>query len=131
MFAVSRKCTGHVWSCFISKCLHITANWELFPTRVAIQLNDTHPSLSIVELLRKLIDEEGQKWDSAWPVVVKYGNTCACMHAFTYLQDICIYKPHGVTRSIGSVASKPRTARITTPYATDIPGEFLDEFINY
>jgi len=34
-------------------------DWKLLPEKVAIQLNDTHPALSIVELMRILVDEEG------------------------------------------------------------------------
>lgn len=43
--------------------------WNEFPDQVAIQLNDTHPTLAIVELQRILIDVEGLEWDEAWRIV--------------------------------------------------------------
>jgi len=40
--------------------------WELFPDQVAFQLNDTHPALTIAELMRFFVDEAGVKWGAAW-----------------------------------------------------------------
>ncbi|KAK4861466.1 hypothetical protein LT330_003501 [Penicillium expansum] len=45
--------------------------WGEFPDQVAIQLNDTHPTLAIVEFQRILIDQEGLEWDEAWSIVTK------------------------------------------------------------
>lgn len=45
--------------------------WKEFPDQVAIQLNDTHPTLAIVELQRILIDLEGLEWEDAWDIVTK------------------------------------------------------------
>src|SRR6185503_15542701 len=39
-----------------------------FADKVAIQLNDTHPALTVAELMRMLVDEEGFDWERAWDV---------------------------------------------------------------
>lgn len=46
-------------------------NWSKFPDQIAIQLNDTHPTLAIVELQRIFVDIEGLDWDKAWSLVTK------------------------------------------------------------
>jgi glycogen phosphorylase len=43
-------------------------NIEMLPAKVAIQMNDTHPSLAVAELMRILLDEERLPWEHAWDI---------------------------------------------------------------
>jgi len=42
-----------------------------FPEKIAIQMNDTHPSLTVAELMRMLVDENNLSWEKAWHITVE------------------------------------------------------------
>jgi len=46
-------------------------DWNQLPQKVAIQLNDTHPSMSVAELMRILLDDAHLGWDQAWDLTRK------------------------------------------------------------
>ena len=47
------------------------AEWSALPQKVAIQLNDTHPSMAVPELMRILLDEAHLGWNEAWDLTQK------------------------------------------------------------
>lgn len=62
-------------SCSLQDMLHvhklIDGDLSRFSSRFAIQLNDTHPALSVAELMRLLVDEHEMDWDAAWEITCK------------------------------------------------------------
>ncbi|HEY1110470.1 MAG TPA: glycogen/starch/alpha-glucan phosphorylase, partial [Opitutaceae bacterium] len=46
-------------------------SWDNFSGKVAVQLNDTHPAIAVVELMRILVDEHDIAWNRAWEIVTK------------------------------------------------------------
>lgn len=58
-----------------------SVNWEEFPEKVAVQMNDTHPTLCIPELMRILIDIKGLSWKDAWNITQRYLEfICFCLY---------------------------------------------------
>jgi glycogen phosphorylase len=55
--------------------LRLNPDFANLPAKVAVQLNDTHPSISVAEMMRLLIDVERLSWDDAWSV---------CTRVFSY-----------------------------------------------
>ncbi len=45
--------------------------WDAFPDKAAIQLNDTHPSIAVAELMRILVDDNDLPWDESWEICKK------------------------------------------------------------
>lgn len=95
--------------------------WKEFSDQVAIQLNDTHPTLAIVELQRILVDIEGLEWDVAWDIVTNTVSSSASSP--TNLHDeqeesvyqstltrriyvVWVHQPHCPPRGIGEVARR-------------------------
>ena len=55
----------------VARHLRHESSMENFAEKNAIHINDTHPTLSIPELMRILLDECGYGWDAAWAIVTK------------------------------------------------------------
>ncbi|KAG0484120.1 hypothetical protein HPP92_012204 [Vanilla planifolia] len=72
-----------------------TYQWTEFPNKVSVQLNDTHPTLAIPELMRLLMDDEGLGWDQAWDVTsrtVSYTNHTVLPEALEKWSQAIIWK---------------------------------------
>ncbi|XP_047159153.1 alpha-1,4 glucan phosphorylase L-2 isozyme, chloroplastic/amyloplastic-like [Vigna umbellata] len=71
-------------------------NWDTLPDKVVVQMNDTHPTLCIPELIRILMDVKGLSWEKAWNITkrtVAYTNHTILPEALekwslTLLQDL-------------------------------------------
>jgi glycogen phosphorylase len=62
-------------SCSLQDVLHILEDLAGLPVQAlaeqfALQLNDTHPSIGVAEMMRILVDERGLAWDEAWAITV-------------------------------------------------------------
>jgi glycogen phosphorylase len=87
---------------------------ERLHEKFAVQLNDTHPSIAVAELMRLLVDERGMEWDSAWNI------TC---RTFSYTNHTLL--PEALERWPISVFSKVLPRHLEIVY--EINARFLDE----
>ena len=53
----------------ISRFRRTHDDWEQFPVKVVVQLNDTHPAVAILELMRIFLDEQNMGWEASWKLV--------------------------------------------------------------
>ena len=106
-------------SCSLQHIVHIMddladASLHELPQRFALQLNDTHPSIGVAELMRILVDERRLDWDEAWAITVAtFGYT-----NHTLLPEALEKWPLGLFRE-----SLPRHLEIIY----EINSRFLDE----
>ncbi|MDT5065672.1 MAG: glycogen phosphorylase [Mycobacterium sp.] len=106
-------------SCSLQHVVHIMddladASLHELPKRFALQLNDTHPSIGVAELMRILVDERRLDWDDAWAITVAtFGYT-----NHTLLPEALEKWPLGLFRD-----SLPRHLEIIY----EINSRFLDE----
>jgi len=106
-------------SCSLQHVVHIMddladASLHDLPQRFALQLNDTHPSIGVAELMRILVDERRLDWDDAWAITVAtFGYT-----NHTLLPEALEKWPLGLFRE-----SLPRHLEIIY----EINSRFLDE----
>ncbi|HZW96473.1 MAG TPA: glycogen/starch/alpha-glucan phosphorylase [Candidatus Eremiobacteraceae bacterium] len=50
----------------VRRFLRHNTDWDKLPEKIAVQLNDTHPSMAVAELMRILLDDAHLGWDKAW-----------------------------------------------------------------
>lgn len=58
----------------VAKFKRTHSDLHKLPEKVTFQMNDTHPTVAVAELMRILLDEENMEWDEAWEITTK---TCA------------------------------------------------------
>jgi starch phosphorylase len=55
----------------VARCLALRGSLSALPDFAAVQLNDTHPAIAVVELMRLLVDVHGLSWEEAWSITTR------------------------------------------------------------
>jgi len=76
--------------------------FDELPDKVAIQLNDTHPSIAVPELMRILVDIRHLEWDKAWDLTTR---------------TFKLHQPHADVGSPGNLAGIPVRKPVAAPFA--------------
>ena len=63
-----------VWQDVIRRYKETHTDFDAFPDKVAFQLNDTHPTIAVPELMRLLMDENNMGWTRAWEITSQVWN---------------------------------------------------------
>ena len=63
------------------------------PAKAVFQMNDTHPTIAVAELMRLLIDQEGLEWDKAWGITTQVATTPPLAPAFSRESLLGVVRP--------------------------------------
>ena len=85
-----------LWQDVVRRYKETHTDFDAFPDKVAFQLNDTHPTIAVAELMRVLMDENKLGWTASWDVTTKVPPPCSSLHACMSPQappaeDMCMW----------------------------------------
>lgn len=63
--------------------------WDVFAAKTAFQLNDTHPTIAVAELMRLLMDEHRLGWTKSWDICTKVITFLLCLRFITLNRMFC------------------------------------------
>ena len=78
MQQVRKRMAALLWQDVVRRYKETHTDFEAFPDKVAFQLNDTHPTVAVAELMRVLMDENKLGWTASWDVTTKVPPPCSC-----------------------------------------------------